>query len=182
MSSIEFHVATQDEREIVVKRIDDLLGEGVGSDAIGKMGIVIALGKRSELFLVPDRVMEVFKHTQGKRNPYCLGFYLGDLKDNELLLSIEGLSLSSSFTKKKVKVTDKGEQAVLYGRNLTRALLDHFSASISRGDRVVIVNRLDETLALGKALVDSSRFQDVDVNKYVIENIVDRGWYLRKGR
>jgi ribosome biogenesis protein Nip4 len=181
MSKIEFHAATQDEREIVVKKIDALLGEGAGNRAIGKMGIVIASGKRAELFLVADKVMDVFKNTQGKRNPYCLGIYLGDLKENELLLSIEGVTLCSPFARKKVKVTDRGEQAMLYGRNLTSALIDHSSESIHRGDRVVIVNGLDETLGLGKALFDGNRFGDVDSNKYVIENILDRGWYLRKG-
>ena len=181
MPIIEFHPATRDESEIVLKRIDSLLGEDVGKNVTNKMEIVIARGKRTELFLVPDKVMDAFRCTQGKRNPYCLGIYLGDLKNNELLLSIEGVSLCSPFTRNKVKVTDNGEQAVLYGRNLTRALIDYFSTSISKGDKVVIVNKLDETLALGKALLDNDRFRDVDKTKYVVENIVDRGWYLRKG-
>jgi predicted RNA-binding protein (TIGR00451 family) len=181
MSTIEFRAATHDEKKSVMSNIDSLLGEDVGIKAIGQMEIAIARGRRTELFLVPTKVMDVFKSTQGKRNPYCLGIYLGDLKKDDLLLSIEGVTLCSPYTKKKVRVTEKGEQAVLYGRDLTRALIDDFSNSISKGDKVVIVNRHDETLALGKALLDSSRVRDVDKNQCVVENILDRGWYLRKG-
>jgi ribosome biogenesis protein Nip4 len=181
LSTIEFHASTLEERASVLKRIDSLLGEDVGKNAVGTMEIVIARGKRIELFLVPDSVMDVFKSTQGRRSPYCLGIYLGDLKNNDLLLSIEGVSLCSRFTKKKLKVTYKGEQAILYGRNLTRALIDDFSPSIVRGDKVVIVNGLDEALALGKALLDASNFTNADKTRCVVENILDRGWYLRKG-
>jgi ribosome biogenesis protein Nip4 len=181
MSIIEFHGATREEREIIVNKIDNLLGEDVGKSAIGEMEIVIARGRRTELFLVSDELMKTFNQTRGKRSPYCLGIYLGDLKSNELLLSIEGVSLCSSFTQKKVKVTDDGEQAVLYGRNLTRTMIDHFSESINKGDRVVIVNKLDETIALGKALFGSGSISNADRTQCVVENILDRGWYLRKG-
>jgi ribosome biogenesis protein Nip4 len=181
MPAIEFRVASPAERKAIMRTIDDLLGADVSSNVFRQMEIVISLGKRTELFLVPATVMNVFRNTQSKRNPYCLGIYLGDLLADELLPSIEGITLASPYTKKKVKVTDKGEQAVLYGRDLTASFIDDFSASIRQGDKIAIVNRLEETLALGKALLDGNRFRHVNRSTLVVKNILDRGWYLRKG-
>ncbi|WXG42811.1 MAG: PUA domain-containing protein [Promethearchaeati archaeon SRVP18_Atabeyarchaeia-1] len=182
MSAIEFGSISVDERATIMESIDTLLGKDVASNVIGRLEIVVARGKRTELFLVPAEVMNVFKRTRNRRNPYCLGIYLGDLKNDDLLLSIEGITLCSPYTEKKVKVSDKGEQSVLYGRDISRALVDDYPSSITKGDRVVVVNRLGEPLALGKALIDGDKFRNSDVSLCVLENILDRGWYLRKGK
>jgi ribosome biogenesis protein Nip4 len=181
MLTIEFRSTTADEKRTIIGRIDGLLGDGVASKVIGDTEVVVARGKRTEIFLAPSEIMSVFRRTQAKRNPYCLGVYLGDITNDDFLLSIEGATLCTKHTKRRVRVTDKGEQVVLYGRDLTRALVGHFPPFINKGEKVVVINKLDETLALGKALVDGNRYIDVDEKELVVENILDRGWYLRKG-
>jgi ribosome biogenesis protein Nip4 len=181
MSTIRFQIASLDQRKIVMNKVDNMLGEGVASNTIGELTIILATGKRVELFLVSNKLMDIFKKTQGKRNPYCLGLYFGDLLNDELLLSIEGATLCSPYTHRKVMVSHKGEQAVLYGRDVQRSLIEDFPSSIRRGQKVIIINRLGEVLALGKALINGKKFHDAHKDASVIKNILDRGWYLRKG-
>jgi 60S ribosome subunit biogenesis protein NIP7 len=182
VSTIGFHIASFDEKKAIMSKIDRLLGEGVALNTIGKMGIVLATGKRVELFLVTDELMSAFTKMQGKRNPYCLGVYFGDLLNNELLLSIEGATLCSAYTNRKVRVSDEGEQAVLYGRDIQRSFVRDFPLSIHRNQKVIVTNSLSEVLALGNTMIDGEEFDDASENSVVVKNIIDRGWYLRKGR
>jgi ribosome biogenesis protein Nip4 len=181
MSTIRFQEASHDQRKIVMNKVDNMLGEGVASSTIGELSIILATGKRVELFLVSSELVDIFKKTQRKRNPYCLGLYFGDLLNDELLLSIEGATLCSPYTDRKVKVSHKGEQAVLYGRDIQRSLIEDLPSPIRRGQKVIIINRLGEVLALGKALINGKEFHDAHKDSPVIKNILDRGWYLRKG-
>ena len=181
MKTIEFRVVPTNQKGSILSRIDRVIGEGVGRSIVGDMEIVVASGKRTEVFLVPRTVLDVFENTQIKRSPYCLGIYIGDLVEEDFLLSIEGATLCSPHTMRKVEVSDKGEQAVLYGRNITSAQVKDYSRIIHKGEKVIVVNRLKETIAVGKALVDGDKFSSAAKEKVVAENILDRGWYLRKG-
>jgi ribosome biogenesis protein Nip4 len=125
--------------------------------------------------------MEVFTRIQEKRNPYCLGICIGDLVEDKFLPSIEGATLCSPFTTRKVKVSYKGEQAVLYGRHIKLAFVADFSSTICRGEKILVANTFGEIIAIGKALVDGKEFPNLPKEKTVLENIIDRGWYLRKG-
>jgi 60S ribosome subunit biogenesis protein NIP7 len=82
---------------------------------------------------------------------------------------------------RKVEVSDKGEQAVLYGRDIRSSQAKDYPSIIRKGEKVIVVNRLKETIAVGKALVDGDKFSAVPKEKVVVKNILDRGWYLRKG-
>jgi 60S ribosome subunit biogenesis protein NIP7 len=179
--TIGFHVASRDEKKAIMNKVDRMLGEGVASNTIGKLGVILATGKRVELFLVTDELMGAFMKIQGRRNPYCLGVYFGDLLDNELLLSIEGATLCSAHTHRRVRVSHKGEQAVLYGRDVQRSFVQDFPSSIRRNQKVIIINELGEVLALGNALVNGEESFNVHENSLIVKNILDRGWYLRKG-
>jgi ribosome biogenesis protein Nip4 len=181
VKTIEFRVVSTNQKGSILSRIDRVIGEGVGRSIAGDMEIVVASGKRTEVFLVPRTVLDVFEKTQIKRSPYCLGIYIGDLVKEDFLLSIEGATLCSPHTMRKVEVSDKGEQAVLYGRNITSAQVKDYSRIIHKGEKVIVVNRLKETIAVGKALVDGDKFSATPKEKVVAENILDRGWYLRKG-
>lgn len=181
MATIEFHKVSEDERKLMLRRIDETLGEGVGNQMTRDFEIVVASGKRAEVFLVSHSVMDVFFKTQGKRNPYCLGLYIGDLLENRFLPSIEGATLCSPYTTRKVKVSYKGEQAVLYGRHLKLALITDFPSTTRKGEKVLVTNTFGETIAIGKSLVDGSEFPTLPKERVVVENILDRGWYLRKG-
>jgi len=181
VATIEFLIVPTDQKELILSRIDEVLGQGVGHRITGDMDIIVATGKRAEVFIVPHTVLDVFRKTQGKRNPYCLGIYVGDLVDDEFLLSIEGATLCSPYTTRKVKVSDKGEQAVLYGRDIRCDLIRDFPSIIRKGEKVLVINVFDETMAIGKALVDGEEFSALPKEKVAVENILDRGWYLRKG-
>nr|MDO8099313.1 hypothetical protein [Candidatus Njordarchaeota archaeon] len=181
MATIEFRIVPTDQKELILSRLDEVLGEGVGHKVTRNMEIVVATGKRTEVFLVPRMVLDIFMKTQGIHNPYCLGMHVGDLIHDEFLLGIEGATLCAPYTTRKAKVSDKGEQAVLYGRDIECAFIKDFPSAIHRGEKLLVLNVFDETIAIGKALVDGVEFSTLPKEKVAVENILDRGWYLRKG-
>jgi len=125
--------------------------------------ILIGEAERREVFITTKEAYKTLKKIN--KEPYTVGVIIGEFRGNKFFPNIEG----AKFAKyKKIYVNDKAEQLVLYGR-------DVFPNSIIKGEKLkpkekcIIVNKKGEILAIGK------------VEKDKIKNIIDRGWYLRKG-
>jgi len=125
--------------------------------------ILIGEAERREVFITTKEVYKTLKKIN--KEPYTVGVIIGEFRRNKFFPNLEG----AKFAKyKKIYVNDKAEQLVLYGR-------DVFPNSIIKGEKLkpkekcIIVNKKGEILAIGK------------VEKDKIKNIIDRGWYLRKG-
>lgn len=125
--------------------------------------ILIGEAARREVFITTKEVYKTLKKI--KKEPYTVGIIIGEFRRNKFFPSLEGVKFAKY---KKIYVNDKAEQLVLYGR-------DVFPNSIIKGEKLkpeekcIIANKKGEILAIGK------------VEKDKIKNIIDRGWYLRKG-
>ena len=144
--------------------------------------LVIAEGKWKEVFIVSEHVLEVFELIRKIRNPYFLGLHLGDIKKRSFRISLEGITLISEYSEKKTVLTQSGEKKVLYGRDLNIADVRIVPKGIRKGDLSILINKEEEALALGKYLFKGDEMQKLDNKQKVIKNIVDKGWYLRKGK
>ncbi len=82
-------------------------------------------------------------------------------------MSLEGMSLiSKDITKNYVVVNKKGETLFLYGRDVFKSSI----LEINGGGKVAVFNKNKELLGIGS-------YGGGDI----IKNIIDKGWYLRKG-
>ncbi len=127
---------------------------------------VVSTG-RKEIFVVDKFLYEIYKKLN--REVYCLGLYIGEIKKNFFLLSLELASIIEPFTKNKIIVNEKAEQLFLYGKDIfENSILKSFK-KFKYGERCLVLNKHHETLGIGKYMGK------------VIKNLMDRGWYLRKG-
>lgn len=82
-------------------------------------------------------------------------------------ISLEGMSLiSKDIAKNYVVVNKKGETLFLYGRDIFKSSI----LEINGGGKVAVFNKNKELLGIGS-------YGGGDI----IKNIIDKGWYLRKG-
>ena len=117
---------------------------------------------------------EVLENLKNFRNIYGAGISFGsfEVKSGQrnkikFSISLEGMSLiSSDIIKNYVVVNKKGETLFLYGRDVFKSSI----LEINGGGKVAVFNKNKELLGIGS-------YGGGDI----IKNIIDKGWYLRKG-
>lgn len=143
-------------------------------DLGGKKG-VFALSKDLAEFLDSLHTLDRIE-----KSWICAGIKIGEV-GRRLRLSLEGTFWIGRNDRKKVWVDDRGEMLFLYGRDL-------FSSSIIRAsdfgesEIVLVANRYGDIIGIGKSRLPSDKIKEVEPDKVVIENLVDRGEYLRHDR
>ncbi len=129
--------------------------------------LLVSHNGRREVFASNKDVAGVLHRM--KHEPYFAGLYLGEIKKGKFLLGLEGGTLLARHADKTITVDDKVEQLVLYGRDVFINSILKYGYPLKHGDKCLILNREGEFLAVG-------RFRDD-----IVENLLDKGWYLRKG-
>lgn len=136
------------------------------------------------IFLVSDELQSSINHLRHIRELLVVGLYLGFLKKNEFYLSLEGADYfyhNSLISKHRLIVINiKGEKSILYGNDITKEMVIHFPKNIQIGDIFLIINELNELLAISIAKVDSTMLPNLKLKDVIAQNLVDKGIYLRE--
>ena len=141
---------------------------GVELSLILKDNILMASDhNRKEIFILKKETREVLSKI--KHQPYFAGLFIGEIKREKFYLSLEGGSLITPYSNKLIKINDKAEQLVLYGRDVFINSILKYGHPLKQGDKCLILNKNSEFLAIGR------------LRGNIIENLLDKGWYLRKG-
>jgi 60S ribosome subunit biogenesis protein NIP7 len=93
--------------------------------------------------------------------------------------SLEG-SFFLSGKKKRVYVNRRGEMLFLYGRDIFSGSVVKATSDVRENDTVFVSNTLGDVLGIGRSRYDAVKIRSVEKDKVVVENLVDRGEYLRK--
>jgi 60S ribosome subunit biogenesis protein NIP7 len=162
---MKFRCPTRGERRLIMRA-----GREFGGDfeAVldGKI-LLVSVGGRREVFVTNPSTYEVLERL--KVNPYFTGLYIGEIRDGRFNLGLEGGYLLAPSSNRRIIVDDSVEQLVLYGRDVFINSIREAYPGMKKGQRCLILNRRGEFLAVGK------------VEGKIIKNLLDRGWYLRKG-
>ncbi len=128
--------------------------------------------------LIIDKLLEEGKH------PYALGLHMGRLRKNRFVPSLELGYIASKRTKACVIVNAEGEKNFLYGKDLLARSIVNTKSIIHKGQVVILLNEDEEYIGIGKALENIVKKNNRIVTKqsgFIIKNIIDLGWYLRRG-
>lgn len=134
---------------------------------------------RKELFALSKDLAEFLKKLDTDV-VYNAGIKVGEV-GNRLRLSLEGSFWLVRKDKKKVWVNERGEMLFLYGRDI-------FSSSVVRAgdfgenEIVFVSNKHGDIIGIGKSRFPAEKIWDVDPDRVVIENLTDRGEYIRHVR
>ncbi len=179
---MDFRKISSDEYELIKSTIENLFNIQNFEEIVAPFNIFIVLGKWKEILLISDHLLRIFKEIKKVRSPYFMGIYFGDINKNKFKISLEGITLISKYLDKKTILNDSGEKKVLYGRDLLKEDIKSMPYSLERNDLSVLVNIQEEILALGKYLFSGDTIKTMDLNQKIIKNVIDKGWYLRKGQ
>ncbi len=117
-----------------------------------------------------------------KLNYVCLGIKLGEVGSRRLRFTLEGTFYLVRSDRKKVYVDERGEMLFLYGRDIFARSVVNVTRDVEENDVVFVCNTIGDILGLGRSRFDWSRYKEVEEDRVVVENLVDRGEYLRKER
>jgi 60S ribosome subunit biogenesis protein NIP7 len=179
---IQFREINSLERDLVRDRLKSSLKFEAFDDVIMPFRIIIAEGEWKEVLLISEAMHIVFFEFKEFRQPYFMGIHLGDIKKNNFKISLEGITLIANHIKEKTILSVSGEKRVLYGRDLSKDNLASIPAGIQENDKSILINENGEVLALGKYLFNRDQIEKSKGNQVVVKNIMDKGWYLRKGK
>ncbi len=118
------------------------------------------------------------------KHPYALGLHMGRFRRNKFIPSLELGYMVSRSTNACVIVNTEGEKNFLYGKDLLIKSIIDVKSPIQKGQIVILLNREEEYIGLGKALESITKKNNRIITKqtgFIIKNIVDLGWYLRRG-
>ncbi|MEM0271052.1 MAG: hypothetical protein QW514_00715 [Thermoprotei archaeon] len=124
-----------------------------------------------EVYAFLDPVLvEYAKRISAKRNVYFAGIYAGSFRGERFRLSLDFAErlYRLGCLSNTVVVDQKQEQRFLYGRDLEGITPP---LGMMAADFVVVVNKAGDVLGLGRYEESSKR----------LVNLVDKGWYLRRG-
>ncbi len=113
--------------------------------------------------------------------PTHVGVKLGEVGSRRLRLSVEGTFWLVRNDKRKVWVSERGEMLFLYGRDIFASSVVGTS-EFGENELVFVCNLKGDVLGIGRSRFDSEKIREVEGDRVVIENLVDRGEYLRKER
>jgi ribosome biogenesis protein Nip4 len=178
---IKFRLSTHEELKFIQNAIDNLFGEKIAEKFIQNKHLIIGEGKWKEIFLVSDRMITILEAITDKKQPYSIGMQIGELdKNKKFKLSLEAVFEIVKFTSHKIQLTAKGSQTILYGRNISFSAIDKICYKARKGDYAILLDENGFPIGLGKILHDFAKMQR-NRFKTCIKNMIDLGWYLRKG-
>ncbi|MHA1587042.1 MAG: NIP7 pre-PUA domain-containing protein [Candidatus Heimdallarchaeota archaeon] len=147
-----------------------------------KYHFIIGDGNWKEVFIT-NKATSTFVTNEKRVSPYSIGLGIGEIKNKNLLLTLSGGYFISPHTDKKAIITLEAEQLFLYMRDIYCKSVISIKEGLSKGDKVLVVNTSTDYLGLGKILLPISDFGDPKKRDEVaLKNIMDLGWYLRKGK
>ena len=177
---VKLRFISPSEEKFIRKDIYSKFGAKIFEKIKNDYKLMVSEGKKKSIFLVPPQLIEIFKKIKPIISPLFLGVYFGDILKNELKIHIAAIQLISEYSKKYMNVTGKGEQTALYGRNIPLKFVKEVNIPIKKGEFIFVRNELNESIAIGKFLINSEYITEIkNPNKIIIKVIMDLGLYLR---
>ncbi len=139
--------------------------------------LILEMDKREVYALSKDlyKFLELFKI-----DFVNAGIKVGEVGSRRLRFTLEGSFYLAKRERKRVYVDEKGEMLFLYGRDIFARSVVRVTDDVRENDIVFVCNEKGDILGLGKSRFNADRYERVEKDRIVVENLVDRGEYLRK--
>lgn len=138
---------------------------------------VLLVNDRREVFALSKELANFIERL--KLNFVHVGIKVGEIGSRRFRFTIEG-SFYLSKRKKRVYVDEKGEMLFLYGRDIFARSVVEVTDDVRENDVVFVCNKRGDIIGLGRSRFNAERYWKVEGERIVVENLVDRGEYLRK--
>ncbi|NHJ47240.1 MAG: hypothetical protein FK733_05575 [Asgard group archaeon] len=180
--AIIFRELNTEENQIIRDGLSYWLSEELFSEFVNSYCFMIGEGKWKEIFLITNDLKKLLdKHPT--ITPYTIGLGLGEIKQNELLLSLSGSSIISPLTTRKAIISQDAEQPFLYKNHILAKSVLKCSRSVQVNEKLLVTNEMGDLLGIGQLKIQVDELsKEKNADHQAIYNILDLGWYLRKGK
>ena len=134
--------------------------------------------ERKNVIALNEELLNFIKENK-ELNYVFAGIKVGEI-GKRFRLTLEGAFFICESCGKRVYVNDKGEMLFLYGRDIFSESVLYCTDDVGENDVVLVCNSHGDVIGIGKSRFDHSRIKKVGRGRVVVENLVDRGEYLRK--
>ena len=179
---IIFRELTSEEKNQLDKELSYWLSEKNIKELYDENKFIVGEGNWRELFIVNPMTFNILI-TNENISPYSVGLGFGEYKKSGLLLSLGGGEIISDKTEKIAIIKDEAEQVFLHKRDIYSKSIETIATNVNIGDKVIIQNTKREFLGVGKLeqILDEI-IKKKDSRNVALKNVLDLGWYLRKGK
>jgi len=149
-----------------------------------RLYIISTSDTKSSVYLITDSLKENLKHFESTLKITSAGTYIGFMENGKFFLSLEGAEF---FLTEKlipyqvlIKVNEQGEKSILYGNPIEKKMISNIDGQLKKHSLVLILNQSSELISLGSLEVDPSMLDAMNEREIVVNNLVDKGYYLRR--
>ncbi len=136
------------------------------------------------IYLVPYENSNILEEKLRNENINAAGIYFGFIKKGIFHLSLEGAEFLRNQhilpNSNKITINEEGEKSILYGNDILKSVITMIPPKLKKNNLIAVFNQKNEIIAIARATIDSSSFQNLKSNQRVAQNLVDKGYYLRK--
>ena len=136
------------------------------------------------IYLVSYEISNLLEERLKNENIHTAGIYFGFIKKGIFHLSLEGAEFLYYHqilpNGNKITISEKGEKSILYGNDIQKSVITMIPPELKENTLLAVFNQKNEIIAIARATIDTSSFQNLKLNQKVAQNLVDRGYYLRK--
>jgi len=136
------------------------------------------------IYLVSSENSNSLEETLKNENIHTAGLYFGFIKKGIFYLSLEGAEFLHNHqvlpNSNKITINEKGEKSILYGNDILKSVISRIPPELKKNNLLAVFNQKNEIIAIARATIDSTSFQNLNLNQRVAQNLVDKGYYLRK--
>ena len=144
--------------------------------------LLVREGKKKEVFAMSKHLYDFLLGNNFLNSNY---YYLAGIKIGEVgrrfRFSLEGSYWLVKNDKKKVWVNEKGEMLFLYGRDIFASSIEK-AGEFEENEIIFVCNSDGDVIGIGKSRVPSRRIFDLEGDRVAVENLVDRGEYIRHSK
>ncbi len=136
------------------------------------------------IYLVPYESSNILEGKLKNENIITAGIYFGFIKKGIFHLSLEGAEFMRNHQilpdSNKITINEKGEKSILYGNDILKSAITNIPSNLKKNSLLAVINQNNEIIAIARAEIDYSSFNNLKLNQKIARNLVDRGYYLRK--
>jgi len=136
------------------------------------------------IYLVSYDKSKILEERLKFENIHSAGIYFGFIKKGVLHISLEGAEFMRNHQilpdSNKITINEKGEKSILYGNDILKSAIANIPSNLKKNSLLAVINQNNEIIAIARAEIDYSSFNNLKLNQKIARNLVDRGYYLRK--
>ena len=180
--SITFRNLNEEENNALQTELIFWVDEEKVEEILTDYEFFVGEGRWKELFITNKKVKEMLDDN-ANISPYSIGLGFGEFREDGFIISLSGANFIVKDTNRLIKVNTKAENLFLYRRNILCQSITEVNNESEIDEKVLVVNEHNEFLGFGKLKISPLEvFLEKNEKQLAVKNLMDLGWYLRKGK